>query len=326
MTSSSACTSSRPEHDRGATGRIAVRPVTVGMQRAARTLLSCVFALTSACTDGEGNTTDAGQDGTGTGTVDATVDDDGGPTGGTTAATQGTDSSETSNGTATSSDGSSGSATGATTEDSTTDGTDGTDGTDDSTGEDTGSSTGAPQYSDDPFDPEACYGMAWTADDAAAALGGLDRLVLADSTIQVRTRTCPGGVCGEWGEPEDWVISYLTWSGGVVTAYKDFLTDMRFVLFDDEGTPRLSMQHVTFPTGGYPDTDGVVYDLPPAVVGFAHLRAYDDDPDFEYYYQDLDYLVTDATLVVGQDCAVWTANPYGANEPFVEQYGVVFHW
>jgi len=310
------------------------------MQRGA--ILVCAIALMSACTVGDDDASDAGQDGTGSGgAADATMGD-GGSTGGNATggmqdgSSNGTDSNGTdsdgtdSNGT----DGTDGDATdsgdssgaGVTTGTSTTDDGSTSGDTDGSTGDESGSSTGAQQYSDDPFDPQACFGTAWSVEDAAAALGGLERLELANATIQVRTRTCPGGVCGEWGEPDDWTISYLTWSGGVVTAYKDFLTDMNFVLFDDEGTPRLSMQHVTFPTGGYPDTDGVVYDLPPSVVDFAHLRAYDDDPDFEYYYQDLDYLVTDATLILGDDCAVWTANPYGTGEPFLEQYAAVFHW
>lgn len=207
-------------------------------------------------------------------------------------------------------------ADGATTEGAATDG-------EQSTGSD---STGGEPLSDDPFDPAACNGIAWTAADATAQLGGMSREVLANATIQVRTRDCPGGNCGEWGDNEDWVISYLTWSGGVVTAYKDFLTDMNFVLFDDDGTPRLSMQHVTFATGGYPDTDGVVYDFPPAVVNYPHLRAFDDSPDSRYYYTDLDYQVSEGTLVLGDGCAVWTAFPFGMGTPHTAQYGVVFHW
>ena len=124
----------------------------------------------------------------------------------------------------------------------------------------------------------------------------------------------------------DWWIHYLTWSGGVVTAYKDFLAEMNLVLFDDGGTPRLSMQHVTFPVGGYPDTDGVLYDFPPQAVNYPHIRAFDDDPDFRYYYTDLDYQVSEGELVIGDGCAVWTANPFGAGTPHLQQFGAVFHW
>ena len=63
----------------------------------------------------------------------------------------------------------------------------------------------------------------------------------ATATIQVRERSCPAGECGDWGEGFDWVISYLTWSGGVTTAYKDFQGDMQLVVFDDQGRSRLSL-------------------------------------------------------------------------------------
>lgn len=190
------------------------------------------------------------------------------------------------------------------------------------------SSSGGMVVNDDPFDPASCGGTPFTEADAMAALNGMDRQVLATATIQIRERTCPGGDCGDWGEAYDWVISYLTWSGGVVTAYKDFQADMQLVVFDDQGTARLSLQHVTFdlPSSTYEDADGMVYDLPPTPITFPHVRAYDSAPDFDYYYQELDWLVRDGTLSVGEDCVRWVADPYVQQPPFTEQYAVVFHW
>ncbi len=187
-------------------------------------------------------------------------------------------------------------------------------------------STGETPLSDDPFDPASCDGVAWTGAEALAELGGLPRSALASATIQVRTRSCTGDDCGPWGLGEDWIISYLTWSGGVVTAYTDLEAAMNLVLFDDDGVARLSMQHETFGVGGYPGDDGVLYGFPPEVVNYPHLRAYNQFPESEYYYIDLDYQVAQGELVLGEGCAVWTANPFGTGQPYTAQYGVVFHW
>jgi hypothetical protein len=247
-----------------------------------------------------------------------TVGDDGGPS----------DASATATATAATSAGDTDADDASTT--AANDGTTGSDDTDtagtDTGGSGSGSESGGEPLSDDPFDPAACNGVAWTAGDAAAQLGGMPRQVLTSATIQVRTRQCNGEVCDPWSGNADWWIHYLTWSGGVVTAYKDFLADMNLVLYDDDGTPRLSMQHVTFVVGGYPDDDGVVYDFPPQPVNYPHLRAFDDAPDSRYYYTDLDYQVSEGVLVIGDGCAVWTANPFGAGLPHTQQYGAVFHW
>ncbi len=199
-------------------------------------------------------------------------------------------------------------------------------GSDSSGGASSSGSSGEGPLSDDPFDPAACNGVPWSAEDAGAQLGGLPREVLANATIQVRTRTCNGEACDPWGPGEDWVISYLTWSGGVVTAYTELEASMNLVLFDDDGLARLSMQHETFAVGGYPDDDGVLYDFPPQVVSYPHLRAYNVDPEFEYDYIDLDYQVAQGEMVLGDGCAVWTANPFGTGQPYTAQYGAVFHW
>ena len=196
------------------------------------------------------------------------------------------------------------------------------------TGDETGSdsSSGGEPPSNDPFDPAACNGVAWTGADAMAQLGGMERVVLDDAIILARTRTCPGGVCGDWSEGTDWEIHYLTWSGGVTTRYMDLLADMNLVLFDDAGAPRLSIQHDTFGVGGYPDEDGMLYGFPPEPISYPHLRAFNQFPRYMYDYIDLDYQVSDGVLVLGDGCAVWTADPYGQSEPYTTQYGLLFRW
>lgn len=273
----------------------------------------------SGNTNGSTTTATAGGTTSGGGSGDSLNE---GSTEGTTAGSTSADSAETTGGTT---DDSTGGDTHSTTAVSS-----GSSGGDSSTGGETGdeSSSGGGIVNDDPFDPESCDGTPLGLDEATAALAGMDRQVLANATIQVRQRSCPGGACGDWGDADDWVITYLTWSGGVTTAYKDFQADMQLVVFDDQGTTRLSLQHVTFdvPSSTYEDDDGMVYDLPPSPINFPHVRAYDEAPDSEYYYQELDWLVRDGTLTVGEDCVRWIADPYVQQPPFTEQYAVVFHW
>ncbi len=261
--------------------------------------------VTTASTSGGASTSSAG-------TEDSTADTD--PASQTATATAGDETSD---------------ATSVATSGETSDGGSGSDETEGVTGGETDpaqESSGGEPPSDDPFDPTACDGTPWTGADALARLGGLDREVLAGATIQVRTRTCPGGTCGPWGANEGWMIHYLTWSGGVKTRWKDILAEMELVLFDDGGTPTLSMQHVTFAAGGYPDDDGVLYEFPPDVVNYPHLRAYNQFPDQQYDYIDLDYQVSDGVMVLGDGCAVWTADPFGAPEPHTAQFGALFRW
>ena len=201
-----------------------------------------------------------------------------------------------------------------------------TTGAEGSTGSDSGESSGGVPMSDDPFDPRSCAGVPWTAADAANELGVATRSVLANSMVQVRSRTCPGGACTPWGAEEDWTISYLTYSGGVTTRYKDIPADMNLVLFadPDAAAPNLSMQHVTFGAGGYPDEDGIVYGFPPSAVQYPHLRAYNVMPDSGSDYIDLDDQVSNGTLVLGQDCARWTATPFGRDSRTCRSLGSCF--
>ncbi|MDX2089353.1 MAG: hypothetical protein SFX73_15980 [Kofleriaceae bacterium] len=178
----------------------------------------------------------------------------------------------------------------------------------------------------DAFDPASCGGPPMTSADAIAALAGGARTVLANATIQQRTRACPGGTCGAWGQPADWVLAYLTYSGGVTTRYKNVLMSMALVVFDDGGMPKLSMQHITFPAGGYDDDQGAVYGFPPAPIMYTHLRAYNTAPTSGSDYLDLDYMVTNGTLQLGTRCARFTANPFGTGQPYTSDYAALFRW
>ena len=180
--------------------------------------------------------------------------------------------------------------------------------------------------SSDPFDPLSCAGVPWTETDALGRLGAAPREILAASTILLRSRSCPGGACDPWGTPADWLIRYLTYSGGVTTRYMFLNADMNLVVFLDGGTPKLSIQHVTFAAGGYPDSRGMVYGFPPEVIPYPHVRAYNVTPANASDYRDLDILVKDGTLVLGDRCARWTADPYGTGEPYAGQYGALFRW
>ena len=124
----------------------------------------------------------------------------------------------------------------------------------------------------------------------------------------------------------DWTLDYLSYSGGVTTHYTPYLMDMRLVLFDDNGQPKLSLQHQSFGAGGYPDEDGAVYGFPPEVIAYPHLRAYNEFPLWPNDYEDLDYQVKDGTMVLGDGCARWFADPYGTGTPYTVQYAILFRW
>ena len=155
-------------------------------------------------------------------------------------------------------------------------------------------------------------------------LGGANRVVLATAVIQKRTRGC--GDC-VWSAASDWVIQYLTYSGGVTTRWKPLVARMNLVLFLDQGTPKLSMQHETFAGSGYDDQDGMVYGLSPTPLTYPHIRAWNHSPAGQYDYIELDYQVKAGTLVLGDDCARWTADPFGQGQgPYTEGFATRFVW
>ncbi|MCB9680660.1 MAG: putative metal-binding motif-containing protein [Alphaproteobacteria bacterium] len=173
--------------------------------------------------------------------------------------------------------------------------------------------------SNDPFNAGSCLGTPWTEAEAMAYLAGRSRVVLDTAIIQ--QRSCPGGVCG--GASSDWMVHYLTYSGGVSTRYRDILAQVNLVLFDNRGVPALSIQHTSFSSGGYPDTDGMVYGFPPSLITYPHLRAFNTLAGGSDY-TDLDYQVRGTSITFGDGCVRWTAEPFGA--PTTRDWAVRFTW
>lgn len=174
---------------------------------------------------------------------------------------------------------------------------------------------------DDWFDPQSCSGAAWSAADALARLNSSSSVVLDSQTVLERSRTCDANGCGPWSAPQPNSIRYLTWSGGVTTRYTTLQTDTTLVLFNDNGTPKLSVRHDTH-LAKYPDDhdQGIVFGLPAATVRFPRMRAWKMPPSqHPYDYQDLDnYLGRDAQLHVSANCARFeSVSP--ARDPASEQ-------
>lgn len=178
----------------------------------------------------------------------------------------------------------------------------------------------------DPFDPASCGGPPMSAADATALLAGTNRKALANATIQVRTRTCDGTNCGAWSAGASWLTHFLTYSGGVTTRYKDVLADTRLVLYAAAGVPKLSLQHVTFTQGNYPDDDGIVFAFPPAAQMYPEFRAFNVMPSFPSDYEDLELTLKNGELVLGTRCARFTAAVFGMPEPYTTTYAALYRW
>ncbi len=178
----------------------------------------------------------------------------------------------------------------------------------------------------DPFDAASCGGPPPTATDALAQLGALSRSPLATATIQVRTRTCNGAVCAPWSAASNWQTRFLTYSGGVTTRYMNLQADTRIVLYKSGAAPKLSVQHLTFTQGGYPDSMGMVFDIPPAVAMYPVLRAYNVSPMFPSDYQDLELTLNNGELALGTRCARFTATVFGATAPYTTGYAALYRW
>ena len=180
--------------------------------------------------------------------------------------------------------------------------------------------------SSDPFDPASCGGAPMTEAAALAELGALAREVLASATIQVRTRSCSGTTCMPWSTGSAWQTRFLTYSGGVVTRYQNVQADTQLVLYKAGATAKLSLQHVTFPQGGYTDEQGMVFAIPPAPITYPVFRAYNVSPQYASDYRDLELTLKNGTLVVGTRCARFTANMFGATDPYTTEYAALYRW
>jgi hypothetical protein len=178
----------------------------------------------------------------------------------------------------------------------------------------------------DPFDPASCGGPPPTAAEALALLGALTRSPLATATIQVRSRTCNGTACDPWSAASNWQTRYLTYSGGVTTRYMNLQADTRIVLYKSGAVPKLSVQHVTFTQGNYPDSMGMVFEIPPVDVTYPVLRAFNVAPLFPSDYEDLELTLKNGALVLGTRCARFTATSFGQAEPFTTGYAALYRW
>ncbi len=176
----------------------------------------------------------------------------------------------------------------------------------------------------DPFDIGSCSGVAWTAEEALDVLDGQQRVLLA-STV-AKERACAGGVCG--GPFWDWDIKFLAYSGGATTNCKYMMANMNLVLYNDNGVPRLSIQHKTFSSGGYPDDyddgDGLIYGIPVgSPYSYPHLYAHDANPSGNNY-SDLDLQVKFTTLTMGDGCLRWSAEPFAV--ALTNDWAMLFEW
>ncbi|MGN6109406.1 MAG: hypothetical protein ACTHU0_30140 [Kofleriaceae bacterium] len=180
----------------------------------------------------------------------------------------------------------------------------------------------------DPFDPASCGGTPWTGAEALAALAGAPRDVLASATIEIRSRTCSGdeSTCGPWGPGSAWQTRFLTYSGGSTTRYINLQADTSLVLFESAGAAKLSIQHVTFAAGGYPDADGIVFGFPPAPIQYPRFRAYNVAPQYPSDYRDLALDLKNGALVLGDGCARFTANVFGAPAPYTTELAALYRW
>jgi hypothetical protein len=82
---------------------------------------------------------------------------------------------------------------------------------------DAGPDADLPPPNDDPFDPASCSAAPWAAADALARLGGASDELLDSQIVMRRTRSCDAAGCGPWSDPEQTVVSFLTWSGSTPT-------------------------------------------------------------------------------------------------------------
>jgi hypothetical protein len=180
----------------------------------------------------------------------------------------------------------------------------------------------------DPFDPASCSGTAWTATQASNRLGSKDSEVLDARRVMERHRTCNSSGCSAWSTPEKTDIRYLTYSGGVTTRYTTLPANTSLVLFDDRGTPKLSVRHDTHLTK-YPDAhdEGIVFGFPPMVEPYPRLRAWNKNPQRSSDYRDLEnYLGRDAKLLATDHCVRFESVLPGRDEKVTTEYVAVYRY
>jgi len=163
--------------------------------------------------------------------------------------------------------------------------------------------------SNDPFDPGSCTGPALSATDAITVLASATRMKLADASLYERTRACTGATastCGPWGTPTVMMRSLLTYSGGVVTDYKNFNMTTHLILFQASGTPKLVIRHTTdYTHSATTDTRGIVFPFgaDPMVNTYPIIYVWDYAPKPNRYDDLQGLLGTKGSLHATANCA-----------------------
>ena len=99
------------------------------------------------------------------------------------------------------------------------------------------------------------------------------------------------------------------------------------MLVNEGGTPRFAIQHTTFAGSICDDYGGMLYGFPPAAIWQPHIRAYNHLPYSQYDCTQPDCMARDGTVVIGDHCLQWIADPFGmGGPPYTTGYGVVFVW
>jgi len=107
------------------------------------------------------------------------------------------------------------------------------------------------------------------------------------------------------------VRSLLTYSGGVVTDYKNFTMTTHLILFQATGTPKLVVRHTTdYQHTATTDTRGVVFPFgaDPMVNTYPIIYVWDFSPAPNRYDDPEGFLGTDGALHATQHCARVTFN------------------
>ena len=180
----------------------------------------------------------------------------------------------------------------------------------------------------DPFDPASCQGTAWTASKASMRLGSKDSENLDATTVMERSRSCTDTGCTAWSTPQKADIRLLTYSGGVTTRYTTRQVNTTLVLYDDRGSPRLSVRHDTH-LNRYPDAhdEGITFGFPPQTEPYPKLKVWNTMPKHSSDYRDLEnYLGRDAELFATDHCARFESVLPGRNEDVTHEYVAVYRY
>jgi hypothetical protein len=168
--------------------------------------------------------------------------------------------------------------------------------------------------SNDPFDPSSCTGTAMTALTATTLLGGALRVHLASSQWLQRTRTCDVNHlnCTPWGASSAYVISLVTYSGGVTTHSKNFAFPTDLLLANPGALTFVLRESNDYAHCATCDTRGIrpPFGASPETIADPLIRLWDPAPSHPEDYQDEYAYWPDATFVATDHCAIFSMSPY----------------